>query len=183
MHESRRAALKRLGLLLGGAAAVVVGSGSPTVSRQPEVQRLTLEGKGWHIYSREIVRGALPTGGDRMLAYGDLYEPDEGPRVGQFFATYFSLHQPGVFGVLTSLEQHTFNLPDGAIMGSGTTKPGLASEDEFAILGGTGRYAGARGTYVVRQSHREFGGDGTAAITFQILQDNAGSEPGIPHSA
>jgi hypothetical protein len=37
-------------------------------------------------------------------------------------------------------------------------------QDAFAIVGGTGEFAGARGSYVARQSLRERGGDGTAEI-------------------
>ena len=57
------------------------------------------------------------------------------------------------------LELHTFKLRDGTIVGSGTSG---ALDGEFAILGGTGRYAGARGTYLTRHNRREHGGDGTA---------------------
>jgi hypothetical protein len=106
-----------------------------------------------------------------MLAYGELYAADEDVKVGEFAATYFSLHQPSAGGRLASLEQHVFTLPGGSILGSGITSAGFATEDEFAIAGGTGRYAGARGTYVVRQSHLEFGGDGTAMITFRLMSE------------
>jgi len=101
-----------------------------------------------------------------MLGYGDLHASPESERVGAFYATYVSLHRPGWVGPLASIEQHTFVLADGSIMGAGTTKPGLGTEDEFAIVGGTGRYAGIRGTYVLSQSHQELGGDGTAKVTF-----------------
>jgi hypothetical protein len=92
-------------------------------------------------------------------------------RVGDFFASYFSLPEASSGGRFASLEHHTFTLAGGSIMGTGATRPGLDSEDEFAIVGGTGRYAGARGTYIVRQSHQEFGGDGTAVITFKLLTE------------
>jgi hypothetical protein len=106
-----------------------------------------------------------------MVAYGDLHAPDADERVGGFFAAYFSIPEAGSGGRFASMEQHTFNLRDGSIIGAGTTQPGLDSEDEFAIVGGTGRYAGARGTYSVRQSHQEFGGDGTALITFKLITE------------
>ncbi|MPZ51098.1 MAG: hypothetical protein GEU75_17670 [Dehalococcoidia bacterium] len=117
------------------------------------------------------MKGQLPSRGDRMLVSGKLHGGPERGQVGEFFATYYSLHQSGAVGALTSLEQYTFNLPDGSIMGTGTTKPGIESEDEFAIIGGTARYAGARGTYFVRQSHHEFGGDGTATIVFKLMTE------------
>ena len=42
---------------------------------------------------------------------------------------------------------HTFVLADGTIVGSETAG---TADGVFAILGGTGRYAGAAGTYAVR---------------------------------
>ena len=51
--------------------------------------------------------------------------------------------------------------------GSGTTLPGVA-DNEFAIVGGTGRYAGARGTYLARRDPLEFGGDGTASFEIDL---------------
>lgn len=64
------------------------------------------------------------------------------------------------------LGQHTFKLRDGTIVGTGTAG---RLEGVFAILGGTGRYAGARGTYVARQRHHEFGGDGAAEFVLTFI--------------
>ena len=176
MSETRRSMLKRAGLLIGAAAGIVAGREAFQSSDKPTnaTESFTLSGRGWHIHSRDVARGRLPTGGERMLAYGNLHAVEGEERIGEFLATYFSMHQPGRFA---SLEHHTFNLVDGSIMGTGTTKAGLDTVDEFAIVGGTGRYAGARGTYTVRQSHHEFGGDGTATITFQVIRE-AGSGVG-----
>src|SRR6266540_7422864 len=153
MAENRRTALKRALLLLGGIAGVVATKGvaEAETSNYPTSQSrtLSLHGRDWHIFSRDLTRGELPTGGDRMLAYGDLHLSLSGEKVGEFYATYVSLHRPGWVGPLSSIEQHTFVLSEGSIMGTGTTKPGLETEDEFAIVGGTGRYAGVRGTYVL----------------------------------
>ena len=170
MAKTRRTALKRALLVLGGIAGVAATrgvvdarAGNPLPS---QAETLSLYGRDWHIFSRDLSRGELPSSGDQMLGYGDLHASPESERVGEFYATYVSLHRPGWVGPLSSIEQHTFALADGSIMGSGTTRPGLETEDEFAIVGGTGRYAGVRGTYVLRQSHRELGGDGTATVTF-----------------
>jgi hypothetical protein len=178
MSETRRSALKRLGLVAGGIAGLFAGRealasshSNPAVGTNPPAgETIRLEGRGWHIFSKNLERGQIPTGGDRMLVYGDLHAGGD-EKVGDFFATYFSLRRPGFAGPLASLEHHTFNLTDGSIMGSGTTKAGFETEDEFAIVGGTGRYAGARGTYVVRQSHQELGGDGTATIVFSLITE------------
>ena len=46
--------------------------------------------------------------------------------------------------------------------------PKILDEGSYAIVGGTGRYAGASGTYTARQSLRELGGDGTAEFTLNL---------------
>ena len=171
MSETRRAILKRAVLLVGGAAGLLAGREVLQRSSASTSETLTLEGRGWHIHSRELAKGRLPAGGERMVAYGELHAPAGETQVGDFFATYFSLPPAGSGGRFASIEHHTFHLSDGSIMGTGTTKPDLDSEDEFAIVGGTGRYAGARGTYIVRQSHQEFGGDGTALISFKLITE------------
>jgi hypothetical protein len=171
MKESRRSALKRMALALGGLGGVAAGAGGWKLAQGSADETLTFQGRGWHITSNSVAKGKLPEGGNRMLAYGELYRPEGGDKVGDFAATYFSLPQPAAGGRLASLEQHVFNLPGGSIHGSGITAPGFATEDEFAILGGTGRYAGARGTYLLRQNHLEFGGDGTATITFRLMSE------------
>jgi hypothetical protein len=170
MAKTRRTALKRALMVLGGIAGVVAtrgvvdaGAGKPSPA---QTETLSLHGRDWHIFSRDLNRGELPAGGVQMVGYGDLHVSPESGRVGEFYGTYVSLHRPGWVGPLSSIEQHTFVLADGSIMGSGTTKPGLETADDFAIVGGTGRYAGVRGTYVLSQSHQELGGDGTARVTF-----------------
>jgi hypothetical protein len=146
------------------------GSAPPTPSRR---QRLTLYGHDWHSFSQVRPTGVLPTRGDRLLASGDLHFAPDGGKVGEFHAALFSLGAPGQVGQAGagSLELHTFSLPDGSIMGMGTASPDADREDTFAIVGGTGRYAGARGTYATRQRHHEFGGDGTAELTFTFVAE------------
>ena len=130
-----------------------------------------MHGRDWHIESRELVSGQLPRTGQRMLTTGELLDGPDGAKVGEFFGTYFSLNSGDRFGPLASIEHHTLKLPGGSIMGTGTTGDGLESEDEFAIIGGTGRYLGARGSYVARQSHYELGGDGTAVFTITLMTE------------
>jgi hypothetical protein len=51
-------------------------------------------------------------------------------------------------------------------MGMGSVEPGRHA---FAVVGGTGRYAGARGAYVASQHLRELGGDGTAHFVLDLI--------------
>jgi hypothetical protein len=141
----------------------------------PQRQKLTLHGRDWHSFSQVRRAGELPTRGDRLLASGDLHLAPDGEKVGDFHAALFSLAAPGQVGPAGagSLELHTFNLPDGSIIGTGTASPDPDREDTFAIIGGTGRFAGIRGTYVARQRHRELGGDGTAELTLTFVTEEA----------
>ena len=125
------------------------------------------------LYARDVVAdtpdgraGAMPMRGDRLTLRGELLHRPDGHAVGELHGASFALRGPGAHGSdAERLELHTFKLRDGTIIGSGTSD---ALEGEFAILGGTGRYAGARGTYVARQSRRELGGDGTAEFRFTL---------------
>ena len=51
--------------------------------------------------------------------------------------------------------------------------PGGTDDATFTIVGGTGRYLGASGTYHAAQRPREHGGDGTATLTFDITTPEA----------
>jgi len=103
--------------------------------------------------------GHGPTAGGRAAITGDIVDAS-GAFVGRFLGTSTSFDP----GDATSLESHTFQLDDGTIHGMGTVaRPG--SDEVFAIVGGTGRYLGARGSYVARHMPIELGGDGSAAFT------------------
>jgi hypothetical protein len=103
--------------------------------------------------AREQVRPPMrpEQAGDRLLLVAELFGSD-GTRAGDLFGAGFALRGPGEPPGPERLELHTFELLEGAIVGTGTV--GLR-EGTFAILGGTGRYAGARGTYLVRRPEPE----------------------------
>ena len=65
---------------------------------------------------------------------------------------------------------HRIDLGDGGLIGVG---PGTLDDATFVIVGGTGRYLGAAGTYHAVQRPREHGGDGTATFTFDIQTPEA----------
>jgi hypothetical protein len=175
---NRRDALKRGVTLLG--AAIGIGTGSASgLARVPDRAAeskqgatLVLHGKRWRITSQDIRRGELPPAGVRMLARGEIMDkPSNGRKIGDFFATYYRLNTPGKVAHHKpgSLELHTFIFPDGTIVGSGVATAASDSEGQFAIIGGTGRYLGARGSYVARQSYSDLGGDGTATLTLTLI--------------
>ena len=111
----------------------------------------------------------MPAKGERLTGYGELLDRPGGTKVGEFFSTLFALDSP--FGLTpmgaTGLEYHSFNLSDGTILGLGTGAGD--GESTFAIVGGTGRYAGARGTYIAHQRPRELGGNGTAEFRLTLV--------------
>ncbi len=184
MEGTRREALKR-GLLLMGAAAGVgtagkalaggPNSGAPVQANRSRTEQLTLHGQQWHATSTELRPGQLPDRGHRLLARGELVADRDGEKVGEFYATSFGIDSPGRAGPdgAATLELHTFNLADGSIIGTGTARAALDADDVFAIVGGTGRYVGARGSYIARQQHQEFGGDGTAEFTLTLITEEA----------
>lgn len=187
MIGTRRETLKR-GLLLIGAAVGVGTAGRAittadlttadrsTVAPQGggrRTEQLTIHGQQWHVSSNGLRPGELPDRGRRLLGQGELVDRPGGAKIGEFFATSFGIDSPGRAGPdgAATLELHTFNLAGGSIIGTGTARAGLDAEDVFAIVGGTGRYVGARGSYVARQQPQEFGGDGTAEFTLTVITE------------
>ena len=65
-----------------------------------------------------------------------------------------------------AFEIHTLSLPGGTIVGVGV---GGGRERNYAIVGGTGKYTGARGSYLARQDTYGLGGDGKAEILLTLL--------------
>ena len=161
--SSRRGLLGR-GLLV---AAGVVGLGgavrhshsSPAAEAvKPLRTELKLYGRHLHLHAPARKAGELPQKGDRHSAYAELSDRPDGTAIGSFSAARMALDSP--FAAASSLEIHTFDLDGGIIHGLGSA---LRGEDgQFLVLGGTGKFTGATGTYLARQLPRELGGDGTA---------------------
>src|SRR5262245_6882734 len=175
--SSRRGLLGR-GLLvaagvLGVGGAVRHSSGAEAAAVQPTAAprtELKLYGRHFHLHAPTRRAGELPQKGDRHTAYGELLDGPEGSAVGHFSAAHLSLDSP--FAAASSLEIHTFDLGDGTLHGLGSAVRG--GDGNFVILGGTGRYMGATGTYLARQEPRELGGNGTAEFHLNL----AGMEVG-----
>ena len=167
---SRRSALLRGLLLIGGAVGVGAATGRADARPAPEtvagMRTLEFRGRGWHVSGAGRQSGQALRGGERTQTYGELLD-GAGTAVGSFSAASFHLSNPFSHGDLAdqSLELHSFSLPGGTILGMGSA---LGGQDAFAVIGGTGDYTGARGSYVARQDVRERGGDGTADITIYL---------------
>jgi len=162
---SRRTMLQRIALLLATmvgalapapAAALAAPAGTP--------RKFTLYGRNWHTGARG--RGARS--GDRLSYYGELLTAPDSDPAGHFLAACFCPDIPASFGgfAAVTMEMHTFTLPEGSIMGQGVAAPGGGGR--FAIVGGTGAYAGARGFYTAHQEPLEWGGSGRAEFSFEL---------------
>lgn len=163
--SSRRGLLGRMLMLATGALGVSVAERVAAADATPPATTLVLHGSGFHLHSPRHRSGQVPVSGDRMTGYGELLDSSSGRKVGHFTSAFFSFDSPFAAGA-GSLELQTFNLEGGTIHGLGSVARGV--DGHFAILGGTGRYSGARGSYVASQKPRELGGDGTAEFNMTL---------------
>jgi hypothetical protein len=168
--HSRRALLGRgsflagvLGLGAGAGATTLVASGSSVTGAADRVQ---LFGRNWLLQTADRKPGERLVPGERGTVQGELLDAG-GAVVGQFYGSRMAMQSDrgGSPVADASMELHTFRLADGTILGMGST---LGGESIFTVTGGTGRYAGKRGTYVSHQRLRELGGDGTAEFTIDL---------------
>jgi hypothetical protein len=68
-----------------------------------------------------------------------------------------------------AVEMHTLSLRDGTILAMGTAPAVAWGTGAFAVVGGTGRYAGATGSYVAEQQTDAAGGHGCARFTLTLI--------------
>ena len=78
---------------------------------KPSRTELKLYGRHLHLHAPARRAGELPRKGDRHTAYAELLDGPEGSAVGHFSAAHLSLDSP--FAAASSLEIHTFDLPEG----------------------------------------------------------------------
>jgi hypothetical protein len=169
--QSRRSLLTRALVLVGGAIGIgaATGGAAEAVTAVPAAKSpgtLTLRGRGFVLQTPARKPGEQIQPGDQGTVVGELVGP-RGKSRGRFYGSRLAFdsglgRRAGADG---SVELHTFALDDGTILGMGSALPG---ESLFSIVGGTGRYAGARGTYVATQRLRELGGDGTAHFVIDL---------------
>src|SRR5262245_37032719 len=171
---ARRGLVGRGALLLAGALGLGAAASSDAdrgLASQAAAagSTLRLTGRQWHLVSQDRPAGEPPTQGDRLTMFGELLDEAGGRKVGEFYAACFCTGSP--FGAspvaAANVEMHTLNLVDGSIVAMGTA---TAGENVYAIVGGTGKYAGASGSYVARQRPIELGGDGTAEFVVTLTK-------------
>jgi hypothetical protein len=164
----------RRGLLGRGAAALaaVVGVGAgvgATASRTgadagSTRRTVRLDGRGWSLTTPGKRVGERIEPGDRSTVHGELLE--NGRVVGTFLGSRLAAPSaPGGLNADAALELHTFTFPGGTILGMGSALPGSSV---YAIVGGSGAYADARGSYTAEQRSFELGGDGSASFVLTL---------------
>lgn len=165
---SRRTLLRNGFLLVMGAFGFKVAetlSATPALAETKAGKTFSLTGTDWRYWPASLEPGAAPEHGQRATLTGRLTTAG-GTAAGEFTGTSFFVD--GAFvgtAADTTLQFHTFGLADGTIAGMGVAGPGTSA---FTIIGGTGAYAGASGTYSGQQSPMDLGGDGSASFTFSI---------------
>jgi hypothetical protein len=169
--SSRRGLLGRGVALLAGAlgAGGATSAGAIASPARAEASTvLSLYGRNFHLRSPGRRAGAVPVEGEPGVAYGELLS-GAGEKVGEFRGGFVALGLPFGAGAYApgSLEQHVFNLENGTIVGLGSA---TAGEGTFAIVGGTGSYAGARGSYTAIMRPREHGGNSSAEFRLTVLR-------------
>jgi hypothetical protein len=155
---TRRSALLRGLLLAAGAVGIGAGAGAAKVATDERAE--TAGTRTLRLYATEL-RVAAPAPGTApspAAPSGALLDGDLRP-AGRFAATPFA----GADG----LQLHSFTLADGTILGLGSA---VLEEGVHAIVGGTGRYAGAAGSYVARPAVELPGRSAEITVTFKAWE-------------
>jgi hypothetical protein len=167
--------LRRRSVLTRGAAGLAAGlalfvgrsDSMPTVvastSAKATPRAVELYGRGWTVRADDLKFGVLPKAGERYAVSGDLTDAPGGKKIGEFASAVFTLAMHG-----DTVEMHTINLAGGSIIGMGS---GSGAKRVFAIVGGSGDYIGARGSYVAEQDLHGFGGSGIAKLTLTLATE------------
>lgn len=166
--HSRRSVLKRGLALAAGAIGLSATGGTARAATRLDAGRgaLRLTGANWRLVTPARQAGEAIQLGDHGAVYGDLLDA-RNKLVGQFYGSRLAIQAaPGGHARAdASVEVHTFVLPEGTLVGMGTSVLGKAI---FAIVGGTGAYAATKGSYAATQRLRELGGNGTAEFDLTL---------------
>jgi hypothetical protein len=173
---TRRTVLQRCLVFVAGALGVSLAAPEarsepvpPAPSPPPEPnsgKTLKFYARRLHVHSGSQKPGELPAWNGRLNSHGDLLDQANGAKVGEFSATCFAPESPfGCAGSAHAVELQTLKVTNGTLFGIGSAGPMAEGERAHAILGGTGRFAGAQGSYVIRQNPA---GRGEESVEFVI---------------
>jgi hypothetical protein len=157
---SPRRTLLRRGLWAAGGLLGLAAGRQVSARDEPAPAPAAAEGERVvRLYGRSpaAVAPGKTAGGARVVRRSDLYDAPAGRSVGEFVAT--TLGAEASFGAqgacVSGLEMLSFRVGEDTLFGIGAGGA-RGAERAYAVLGGTGRFAGARGTCL----EREIGGSG-----------------------
>lgn len=146
------------------------GSPAPPAGDDGDVGLPTLYLDRYSMRTGDRSRGVQRERGDQTVLRGTL-TTEAGDRFGEVFAS--ALTMPGPIDPDTPqtsrLEIQNFQLHDGTILGMGTTFAQVDVPNVYTVIGGSGRYAGARGGYTFDHNPSVAAPEGQAAIRFDLV--------------
>jgi hypothetical protein len=168
--SSRRTLLQRTAVLLGGAVGVAACGQAGTRQAAAAATRppvAPVAGTAWMLRGSGRTLVPAPVDGvvdPAAIAFGgELIDPATGAEVGRFRAQ--ALGRAGFPGQLAgNFEIQSLQLAGDALYAVGPAGSDR-TERSYTVIGGTGRFAGARGTCVVREAP---GGGARRALQFDI---------------
>jgi hypothetical protein len=134
--------------------ALVAGRRASARDERPSEAAVTPPGaRELRLYGRASLTGApgRSPGAPWIVRRCELRETPDGPDVGDFVATALAAEPSfGAAGrAAAPLEMHTFRVGDSSLFGIGAG--GARGDRAYALIGGTGRFGGARGTVLERE--------------------------------
>jgi hypothetical protein len=175
LHQptNRRTLLHRGLIFLAGAAGLQLADKEVRAGTGPAPEEgsktLRFCARRWQAHSQGQRPGQLPARQGRTNTHGELLDAATGKKVGEFYATSFCPEASfgGQANIGAAIELQTFTFSDGILFGMGSAASGAAGPQHHAILGGTGRFAGARGICVVSPGSRT--GEETVELVINSL--------------
>ena len=145
---SGRRTLLRRGLALFGGLAAVGTTG--VLAKRAIAEPAPRPNATLTIYGRK--RPVAGDTGARVVGIAELYDKPGGRRIGEIHTNCFCLSSPHGLDARadSNLEFHVLHLEDGSLFGMRGGSNRGAEAIPTAVVGGTGRYAGASGTLVER---------------------------------
>lgn len=147
--------------MAGAAGVASVGVARPGTAAPPPAPPSTtplpllIHGADWRVVRPGVAPGTLPPAGSAALPMGRLVDTD-GTELGRFDSSSMPTSGAGT-------QLHRLLFADGTITAVG---PATTGDAEYAVVGGTGRYAHASGSYHLQQRPAPSGG--TATFTLDI---------------
>jgi hypothetical protein len=158
-RTSRRRLLSGLGVAAGALGVAGVEARQAPAARTPALPAV-IHGAGWRTVWPGVKPGSHPPMGAPRLPHGHLVDA-HGAHVGAFEASLMPTSGTGS-------HMHRLELADGTLTAVG---PATFDDATFAVIGGTGRFAGASGSYHLVQ--RPAASGGTATFTLDITTPEA----------